>query len=54
MIKVTDHVGFVPQWSTDKIGDLSTDNCEILCVLSLRIAPTIINNNNNNNNNNNY
>ncbi len=28
--KVPDHVGFVPQRSTDKIGDLSIDNCEIL------------------------
>ncbi len=26
MTKVPDHVGFVPQQSTDKIGDLSIDN----------------------------
>ncbi len=26
MTKVPDHVGFVPQQSIDKIGDLSTDN----------------------------
>ncbi len=31
MTKVPDHVGFVPQKSTDKIGDLSADN-RIFCL----------------------
>ncbi len=38
MTKVPDHVGFVPQQSTYKIGDLSIDNCGFCQQVTPKIA----------------